>query len=105
VRARTSRARTAFTRREALEYCEGLGFAGHNDWRLPNVRELESIVHYGRFDPAISSMFDVVSEGYWSSSSDVDISDYAWYVFFYHGDVTIFDKLDHFFVRAVRNAP
>jgi hypothetical protein len=30
----------------ALAYCENLSFAGHDDWRLPNVRELQSIVDY-----------------------------------------------------------
>src|SRR5688572_19605297 len=28
---------------DALAYCENLSFAGHADWRLPNVRELQSI--------------------------------------------------------------
>ena len=32
----------------ALTYCEDLEYAGHDDWRLPNVLELQSIVDYGR---------------------------------------------------------
>lgn len=32
---------------EALAYCEGLTLAGHSDWRLPNVRESQSIINYG----------------------------------------------------------
>ena len=27
------------TWQDALKYCDGLSFAGHDDWRLPNVRE------------------------------------------------------------------
>jgi len=32
---------------EALTYCEDLTYAGHDDWRLPNATELQSIVDYG----------------------------------------------------------
>ena len=31
---------------EALAYCEGLSLANHTDWRLPNAKELHSIVDY-----------------------------------------------------------
>lgn len=33
---------------DALAWCENLIFAGHNDWRLPNAKELQSIVDYNR---------------------------------------------------------
>lgn len=32
----------------ALNYCESLDIAGITDWRLPNVKELQSIVDYSR---------------------------------------------------------
>jgi hypothetical protein len=38
---------------EALAWAEGLDYAGHSDWRLPNVKELQSIVDYSR-SPATS---------------------------------------------------
>lgn len=33
---------------DALAWCENLTFAGHSDWRLPNAKELQSIVDYHR---------------------------------------------------------
>ena len=35
-----------FDWRNALNYCEELSLAGHDDWRLPDVKELHSIVDY-----------------------------------------------------------
>lgn len=34
--------------KEALSYAENLILAGHDDWRLPNAKELQSIVDYSR---------------------------------------------------------
>lgn len=39
---------------EALAYCEGLNYAGHDDWRLPNKNELASLVDYSKSNPASS---------------------------------------------------
>ncbi|MCK4959317.1 MAG: DUF1566 domain-containing protein, partial [Planctomycetes bacterium] len=33
---------------EALAWAEGLEYAGHSDWRLPSIKELQSIVDYTR---------------------------------------------------------
>ena len=88
---------------EALEYCEYLELGGKTDWRLPNVRELQSIVDYGRWDPAIDPVFSVVSDfWYWSSSSRVDDPTYAWSVSFYCLIVAPADKEGGGFVLAVR---
>lgn len=70
----------------ALKYAEGMDFAGHSDWRLPNAKELQSIIDYTRSpdttnSAAIDPIFDITeirNEGgkkdfaqYWSSSSHV----------------------------------
>ena len=72
---------TNYTWPGALEYVAalnamngGAGFANHKDWRLPNIRELLSIVDYGRFNPSIDPIFGPTAGGsnfaaYWSSTS------------------------------------
>lgn len=39
----------------ALTHCENLDLADHNDWRLPNRNELQSLSDYQGFRPAIDS--------------------------------------------------
>ncbi|MBU1128183.1 MAG: DUF1566 domain-containing protein [Candidatus Omnitrophica bacterium] len=47
----------------AILVCEGLTYAGHSDWRLPNVKELHSIVDYGRYNPSIDTNFFTSESG------------------------------------------
>ncbi len=47
---------------EALSYSENLNLAGYSDWRLPNIKELQSIVDYTKSvnttdSPAINNLF------------------------------------------------
>jgi hypothetical protein len=91
----------------ALTYCEDLVLpaAGHDDWRLPNRNELQSIVDYEKFNPAIDKekFPDVVSDAvYWSSTTYAPDSDGAWTVFLYEGFLLNWDKLNNCYVRAVR---
>lgn len=83
--------------REALAFCTGLNFAGHADWRLPNAKELHSIVAYGRpaDEPAIDPAFRITAiaeaDGSrnwpyaWSSTTHLDgrrPGDFAIYIAF-----------------------
>jgi len=87
---------------DALKYCEGLVLAGHDDWRLPNIRELESILDYTRCEPAIDPIFGGVPDWYWSSSVRVEDTYWAWNVNFWSGGVFDDTKFASFYVRAVR---
>jgi hypothetical protein len=53
-----------------LNYCEELNLAGMDDWRLPNVNELTSLVDFNRNDPSIDTAYfpATVSDYYWSST-------------------------------------
>ena len=70
---------------ESLAYCEDLNLAGHDDWRLPNVKELESIVDYSRPEPAIDTgLFSIRDPKgwFWSSTTLGENTRQATYVCF-----------------------
>ena len=92
---------------DALNYCECLTLpsGGYSDWRLPNVRELETLVDWDRYKPAINPLFSCRSSYYWSSSTYAHYPDYAWRVFFYSGYVYNGIKTSHYYVRCVRGGP
>jgi len=95
-----------YTWQPALSYCENLTLASHNDWRLPNINELQSIVDYTRFDPSINTTYfpNTVSSCYWSSTTNASYPGYAWYVFFGYGYINNYGKSSYgYYVRAVRS--
>ncbi|GAU09471.1 DUF1566 domain-containing protein [Desulfoplanes formicivorans] len=74
------------------------GYAHHRDWRLPNRRELRSLISYGNKNPALpaSHPFEEVFLGwYWSSTTAAIAPDHAWYVHL-EGGRMFYGKKDQF---------
>ncbi len=78
---------TALNWGNALAYCEDLDGSGHTDWRLPNAKELQSIVDYTRspdttssaaIDPIFTTTSTLVENNerdypfYWTSTTHVN---------------------------------
>lgn len=65
------------------------GFAAHKDWRVPNIKELQSLLEIQCTDPTIN--LDVfpgtLATDYWSSSSILvdGLDDNAWFMDFHLG--------------------
>jgi hypothetical protein len=101
----------------------GATFASYTDWRLPNIRELQSIVDYGVANPAVtSSAFYTNCFGgctvlncsctafahHWSSTTVTNLPGSAFTVNFTDGAGGVFTKSgvgNLFAVRAVRGGP
>lgn len=95
---------STYTWTNALARCEGLSYAGYTDWRLPNVKELVSIVNYQVYDPSINTTYfpATPSSYHWSSTTLMIRTDYAWYVNFYYGNAGSSNLTSAYYVRCVR---
>lgn len=89
----------------AISYCEDLSFANFEDWRLPSLEELNTIVDYGKSSPAIKDGFlNTKSNSYWSSTPYRNDNSLAWIVDFSYGDDNWSYKTNSNAVRCVRSS-
>ena len=75
------------------------------DWRLPNVKELQSLIDFGQSFPALPPghpFAGVQSSFYWSSTSGAGNEGYAWFVFLGYGFVNGVLKTGSYYVWPVR---
>jgi len=86
---------------QASETCSKLNYAGYDDWKLPTLSELFTILNFDNWPLVYSEYFPdtevTVNEGYWTTTSKIfikssdyesyDITDYGWIVFFKGGGV------------------
>jgi hypothetical protein len=102
---------------EALDDCNGLHAGSFGwlddgsrpgDWRLPNIKEIESLVDYGRFGPCLPNGWqqafeNVQPSSYWTSTSVAAAPTEAMFIILGVGPA-IFEHKEHpFYVWPVRN--
>ncbi len=91
---------------ECEEACKALTLAGHSDWDLPTVEELQLLVDRTRYSPAIDTDFfrDIANDWYWSKTPAAWSSASAWLVSFNGGSVSDGHRGGSGFAFAVRRA-
>jgi hypothetical protein len=88
---------------QALNNCESKTLGGYSDWRLPNIKELNTVVNYSRVYPSINSTVfqNTKFSDYWSSTTSY--GDNAWVIGFDHGGTSSSNsKNSTFYVRCIR---
>ena len=90
----------------AVTYCRELTVGGFEDWRLPTIKELLTIIDYKRISPAILRAFSYVEDEsfYWTKTHVADEDDAFWGVNFKRGYSSKASEYYDRYVRCVRDA-
>ncbi|MBF0529661.1 MAG: DUF1566 domain-containing protein, partial [Deltaproteobacteria bacterium] len=93
---------------EALDYVRDLNegkIFGHDDWRMPNRRELRSLISHQDRRPALPGghpFRNVFLGWYWTGTSSAVHPGYAWYVHMEGGRMFYGNKKQYFLLWPVR---
>ena len=97
----------ALTWEQALVYAEGLTIGTSSDWRLPNIKELQSLNNELATNPSVFSPYfsNVGIHNYWSSTTLPNQPLSAWYWSTAFGITTYSAKTSANYVICVRGIP
>ena len=98
-------AKLSMTYAKAQNYCSKLVIDKHSDFRIPTMNELQSIIDYKNYDPAIIKGFEYVSnEAYWSTTPFADDDKVVWLIHFKRGERYVKDKHYDRYIRCVQTS-
>lgn len=87
----------------AKRHCQNLILGGYTNWRLPTIKELQTLLDFSKYAPSIDGEFQNVNTlySYWSFTNNVGDTFYAWFVNFYYGNSRNYRKTNNGYVRCV----
>ena len=90
-----------------MAYAEGLSLGGASNWRLPNIKELQSLNNELATSPSVFSPYfnNLGVHFYWSSTSLPNQTTKAWYWSTQYGITTYDVKTNSNYVICVRGNP
>ncbi len=90
--------------KEAIAYCQQLKLDGFEDWRLPTLSEMYTIVDMTRDRPALKRGFEVrISDRFWTATSFIsNPKKEAWRISMTYGESEPYNKSRSYHVRCVR---
>ena len=88
---------------EALSYASGLTLGGNSEWRLPNVKELQSLNDEKLSKPSFNKTYfpNLISGNYWSSTTLMNAPSKAWDINLDYGIVSYNEKTQKEYVLCV----
>jgi hypothetical protein len=91
---------------KALQYADTLTLGGFTDWRLPNIKELQSINDETRIKPSVDkTVFTAIAiNKYWSSTSLPNQTTKAWYLDTQYGITTYDPKTIRHYLMCIRGS-
>jgi PKD repeat protein len=91
---------------KALTYAQGLNLCGYSDWRLPNQKELRSLLNYGKGGQAgwlLSQGFKgIKAANYWTGTTSAANGSRAWVVSLQNGTGKTISKNSSSYTLGVR---
>jgi len=96
---------TPMTWEASLAYAKSVTLGGKSDWRVPNIKELQSLNDVSRVKPSINKTYfpNIVSSAFYrSSTTQYKTPDIAWDLHTDYGVVTYNDKSLNEYVILVR---
>ena len=94
----------SITWEQALAYADTLSLGGHTDWRLPNIKELQSLTDPKLISPSVSvtAFPSIHIDKYWSSTTLPNHTTWAWYLNTQFGITTYDAKSVRHYLICVR---
>jgi hypothetical protein len=91
----------------ARTYCINLSLGGRQNWRIPRIDELETIIDYARYNPSLDPLFTYNGSiyGYWPDTQTKYSAEYYWWVSFADGYVGYTYDSNTMYVRCVSGGP